>query len=227
MRARTGDTLPGKKSDPGGTAADSRPFVEAVLWRFRTGSPWRGIPERSGGNDSVSRRFRRWVLPGVSGCVSGGGTVVQAHRKAAGARGARAQGIGRPGGGLTTRAVAVVDALGCPVRFTVLPGQAHDLNGVPDLPGGLPFGTPVGDGASGADWLLEDLDARGAEAVIPSRRNRTARRGRDRDVYGRRRPVESFFAGTGEFRAIATRYDRTDGSFAAGIHPVAGVVAAR
>ena len=100
MRARTGDTLPGKATDPGATAADSRPFVEAVLWRFRTGSPWRDIPERSGGNDSVSRRFRRRVLSGVSGrvsdtlsgesgleCVSGGGTVVQAHRKAAGSKG--------------------------------------------------------------------------------------------------------------------------------------------
>ncbi|MCY4169898.1 MAG: transposase, partial [Rhodobacter sp.] len=70
MRARTGDTLPGKATDPGGTAADSRPFVEAVLWRFRTGSPWRDIPERSGGNDSVSRRFRRRVLSGVFGRVS-------------------------------------------------------------------------------------------------------------------------------------------------------------
>ena len=98
---------------------------------------------------------------------------------------------------------------------------------MPELPGGLPFGTLVGDGASGADWLLEDLERRGAEAVIPSRRNRTARRGRDRDVSGRRRPVESLFAKTREFRAIATRHHRTDGSFAAGIHPVAGVVAAR
>ncbi len=100
MRARTGDTLPGKATDPGATAADSRPFVEAVPVRFRTGSPWRGIPERSGGNDSVSRRFRRRVLSGVSGRVSdtlsgesgpgrvsGGGTVVQAHRKAAGSKG--------------------------------------------------------------------------------------------------------------------------------------------
>ena len=100
MRARTGDMPAGGKSDPGGTAADSRPFVEAVLWRFRTGSPWRDIPERSGGNDSVSRRFRRRVLSGVSGRVSdtlsgesgpgrvsGGGTVVQAHRKAAGSKG--------------------------------------------------------------------------------------------------------------------------------------------
>jgi len=45
-------------------------------------------------------------------------------------------------------------------------------------------------------------------------------------MYGWRRPVENFLAGTREFRATATRYDRTDGSFAAGIHPVAGVVAA-
>ena len=123
--------------------------------------------------------------------------------------------------------MAVVDALGYPVRFTILPGQAHDLTGVPDLPGGLPFGTLVGDGASGADWLLEDLAERGAEAVIPSRRNRTAPRGRDRDVYGWRHLVENFFARTREFRAIAIRYDKTEGSFAAGIHLVAGVVAAR
>ena len=44
-------------------------------------------------------------------------------------RGASSQGIGRSRGGLTTRAVVVVDALGCPVRFTVLPGQAHDPRG--------------------------------------------------------------------------------------------------
>ena len=174
MRARIKDTLPGRKSDPGGTAADSRPFVEAVLWRFRTGSPWRGIPERFGGNDSVSRRFRRRVLSGVSGRVSdtlsgesglegvsGGGTVVQAHRKAAGSKGGPRPGHrtlpGRPddqGRGRGGRAR--------------LPGPLHGPSrtgarpeGVPDLPGGLPFGTLVGDGASGADWLLEHLERRG------------------------------------------------------------------
>ncbi len=52
------------------------------------------------------------------------------------------------------------------MRFTILPGQAHDLVGMPELPGGLPFGTLVGDRASGADWLLEDLARRGAEAGI-------------------------------------------------------------
>ena len=111
MWARIEDTLPGKATDPGATAADSRPFVEAVLRRFRTGSPWRDIPERFGKRNSVSRRFRRRFLSGVSGRVSdtlsgesglegvsGGGTVVQAHRKAAGSKGGpQARASGAPG----------------------------------------------------------------------------------------------------------------------------------
>ncbi len=119
-----------------------------------------------------------------------------------------------------------MDALGYLVRFTVLPGQAHDLQGVPGLPGGLEFGALVGDRAFGADWLLEDLDGRGAEAVIPPKRNRTAPREHDREMYGWRHLVDSFLPKTREFRAIATRYDKTAASFAAGIHLVAGVVAA-
>jgi len=66
--------------------------------------------------------------------------------------------------------VAVVDAPGSLVRFRILPGQAHDLKGVPGLLDGLAFGAFVGDRAFDADWLLEDLAGWGAEAVIPSRR---------------------------------------------------------
>jgi len=53
--------------------------------------------------------------------------------------------------------VAAVDALGYLVRFRILPGQAHDLAGVPGHPGGLAFGALIGDRAFDADWLLEDL----------------------------------------------------------------------
>ncbi len=171
--------------------------------RFR--HPVRGVRPRA----RVRRRYGR------PGAPEGGGLK----------RGASSQGIGRSRGGLTTRAVAVVDALGYPVRFTVLPGQAHDPRGCRISPAASRSGPPSATGrpAPTGCWRIWS----GAEAVIPSKRNRTARRGRDRDVSGRRRPVESFFAGTGEFRAIATRHHRTDGSFAAGIHPVAGVVAAR
>ena len=67
---------------------------------------------------------------------------------------------------------------------------------------------------------------RGAEAVIPSKRNRTAPREHDREMYKWRHQIENFFARIKEFRAVVTRYDKTDESFAAAIHLVAGVVAA-
>ena len=75
-----------------------------------------------------------------------------------------------------------LDALGYLVRFVTLPSQAHDLTGLPDLLEDLPFGALVGDKAFDAEWLLGDIEARGAEAVIPSRRNRTAPRHHDREM---------------------------------------------
>jgi transposase len=40
--------LPGREGHVGGTATDNRLFVEAVLYRYRTGIPWRDLPERYG-----------------------------------------------------------------------------------------------------------------------------------------------------------------------------------
>jgi len=45
---RIKDLLPGREGHVGGTAKDNRLFVEAVLYRFRTGCPWRDLPERFG-----------------------------------------------------------------------------------------------------------------------------------------------------------------------------------
>src|SRR5246500_2571161 len=46
---RIKDILPGREGHVGGTAADNRLFVEAVLFRYRAGVPWRDLPERFGG----------------------------------------------------------------------------------------------------------------------------------------------------------------------------------
>ncbi len=119
-----------------------------------------------------------------------------------------------------------MDALGCLVRFVILPGQAHDLAGVPELLEDLSFGTLIGDKAFDAGWLIEDIEDRGAEAVIPARRNRIEPRHHDREMYRWRHRTGNFFARIREFRAVATRYDKTDASFAAAIHLVSGVVAA-
>jgi transposase len=57
--------LPGKAGDPGATGRDTRRFMEAVLWRVRTGSPWRDLPKGFGNWNSVFKRFRRWADAGV------------------------------------------------------------------------------------------------------------------------------------------------------------------
>jgi transposase len=62
---RIKDILPGRTETVGVTAADNRLFVEAVLYRYRTGIPWRDLPERFGHWKNVHRRFSRWAKAGV------------------------------------------------------------------------------------------------------------------------------------------------------------------
>ncbi len=140
--------------------------------------------------------------------------------------GTSGQGIGRSRGGLTGRIVAVVDALGCLVRFVILPGQAHDLIGVPALLGDLRYGALIGDKAFDATWLPAAIEDSRAMAVIPPRRRRTILRHHDREMYRWRHRIGNFFARIREFRAIATRCDKTDKNFSAAICLVAGVVVA-
>ena len=63
--AKIKDFLPGREGHVGGTAADNRLFVDAVIYRYRTGMPWRDLPERFGNGKIVHRRFRRWCKSGV------------------------------------------------------------------------------------------------------------------------------------------------------------------
>jgi transposase len=62
---RIRDLLPGQEGHVGVTAADNRLFVEAVLYRYRTGMPWRDLPERFGDWKNVHQRFSRWAKSGV------------------------------------------------------------------------------------------------------------------------------------------------------------------
>src|SRR6266852_6013614 len=62
---RIKDFLPGREGHVGGTAADNRLFVEAVLFRYRACVPWRDLPERFGGWKVVYQRFNRWAKSGV------------------------------------------------------------------------------------------------------------------------------------------------------------------
>ncbi len=220
--------LPGKAGDPGRSGTDNRLFLEAVLWLVRTGVPWRDLPEAFGRWNF--RRFRRWackgVFEGIVTALSGDpdfeyalvdGTIVRVHQHGAGAKGGT-QAIGRSRGGLTTKIVALVDALGNLARFVLLPGQRHDSVGVEPLIAGVEFDALIADKAFDIDWIRADLNDRGATAVIPADRVRPI--ACDFAIYRWRHLVENFFCSLKEFRRIATRYDKTDISFAAAIHLV-------
>lgn len=128
---------------------------------------------------------------------------------------------------MTTKIVALVDGLGNLVRFLLLPGQSHDMKGVAPLINGISFDALLADKAFDADWLLRDIDARGAAAVIPPKSNRKHQRVFDKEVYKWRHLVENYFAKIKEFRGIATRYDKTDCSYAACWNLAATLIATR
>ena len=123
--------------------------------------------------------------------------------------------------------MALVDALGNLFDFLLLPGQAHDMKGVAPLIERVEFGALLADKAFDADWLLAELDARGAVGIIPPKANRQVPRDYDKHAYKWRHLIENFFAKIKEFRAIATRYEKTASSYAANWHLAATVIAAR
>src|ERR1700722_6222744 len=64
--ARIEALLPGRPGSVGRNSdVGNRLFVEAVIWKFRSGAPWRDLPERFGAWKNVHTRFSRWAKKGV------------------------------------------------------------------------------------------------------------------------------------------------------------------
>lgn len=113
----------------------------------------------------------------------------------------------------------MVDALGNPIGFTLTGGQAHDLVGADRLLPSLEADALIADKAFDADErVLAPLAAAGKTAVIPPKQSRKNPRDYDRHLYKARHLIENFFAKLKQFRAIATRYDKTARNFLAAIH---------
>ena len=85
--------------------ADDRRVLNGMVWKIRSGAPWRDVPARYGSWKSIYTRFRRWALNGtftqmlaaaqahadadadIDWLVSVDSTIVRAHQHAAGAKG--------------------------------------------------------------------------------------------------------------------------------------------
>ena len=128
---------------------------------------------------------------------------------------------------MTTKILALTDALGNLVRFVLLPGQRYDTVGVPPLIDGIAFGALIGDQAFDSNAIIAEVDARGAKAVIAQHPRRTKPLAVDAEMYKWRHLIENFFCKLKEFKRIALRADKTDQSFQAMIHLVGAVINSR
>jgi transposase len=72
--------------------------------------------------------------------------------------------------------------------------------------------------------LREWLDERGAQAVIPPRKNRKIQYEYDKAIYKQRNAIERMFCRLKDWRHLATRFDRNIKNFMAAIALVAAVI---
>ncbi|WP_407078073.1 IS5 family transposase [Streptomyces sp. NPDC126499] len=143
--------------------ADHRRTLEAIAWKYRTGSPWRDLPEELGPFQTAHKRLIRWAMDGtwariltavlavadadddVSWTASVDSTVCRAHQHSAGARKRGCLGrsqpddhaLGRFRGGLSTKVHLASDSRARPLSIHVTAGQAGDAPAFEAVMGGI------------------------------------------------------------------------------------------
>jgi len=132
------------------------------------------------------------------------------------------QAIGKSRGGLSSKFHVLADALGTPLKILLTGGQVHDLAGADALLPGMEAKILLADKAYDADKrVITPLELAGKTAVIPPKRHRRNPRKFDKALYEARHLIENFFCWVKQFRAIATRYDKTARNFLAAFTMVA------
>ncbi|GAA0954901.1 hypothetical protein GCM10009550_38860 [Actinocorallia libanotica] len=184
-----------------GPIPDLRRWFNAVIWRFRTGSPWRGVPEHYGSWSTVYDRFRVWAVQGVMEHL------------------------------LEQMIGLAADLRCRPLSFVLAPGQSGDgpqFRAVLSFikvrgPVGRPRTRPAAVAADEAYSSRADrshLRGRGIRAVIPekadqaaNRKNKGSRGGRPvshvQELYRERNTVERCINKIKQWRGPATRYDKS------------------
>ncbi|WP_173584871.1 IS5 family transposase [Acetobacter musti] len=233
------DLLPVREGHVCGTAADNHLFVEAVLYRYRAGIPWRDLPARFGDWKNVHRRLRRWCESGVierifrhlasdhdNEYMMINSTIGRAHQHSAGTRKKRGtdQAIGRSRRGLTTKIHAVVDASGKAAILSLTPGQRADITEAEPLLDEVEPKAFIADKADDADPFIKKLKERQITVAIPSRRSRRNPRKISSQLYKNRNIIERLSVRLKQFGGVATRYDKLKSTFIAAMQLVSAII---
>ena len=203
--------------------------VEAILYRIRTGIPWRDLPDLFGNWNSIYQTFNRWSYQGKWMNIFKSlikepdlewefidSSTVKAHQHSTGAKGSEDQAIGKSVGGNTTKIHMVTESYGLPIEFELSGGQVDDCKVAPQLIENLPNAqyTIADRGYNDEEFRL--LIRQNSSIPVIPRRNNSIVGNDDIDwaLYKNRHLVENLFARLKHFRAIATRYDKLARNYA-------------
>jgi transposase len=206
-----------------------RMIVEGILYRMRTGCPWRDLPLIFGLWNSIYQQFNRWssknklisifkslvVEPDLEWEFIDG-SIVKAHQHSAGAASDENQAIGKSVAGNTTKIHMAVDACGFPIEFEITGGEVHDCKAAPEFVSKLPTADyTIADKGYDSEELREIIRAKSSIPIIPRKNNSTiGNDDMDWGLYKYRHLVENVFARLKHFRSIATRYDKLKRNYA-------------
>ncbi|WP_180001184.1 IS5 family transposase [Acinetobacter sp. YH12255] len=204
-----------------------RLFFEAILYRIRTGCPWRDLPEYFGKPNSVFKKFSRrskqfklliifklifkstdleWVFIDA--------TFSRAHQHVTGIQN---KAISKSIGGNSSKIHLAVDADGNPINFIVSDGTAHDIKIVPDSVDSLDLETTeilCADKGYNSEKLREKIVSTKTKANIPRKFNtKSDNNHMDWHLYKIRHLIENSFCKLKHFRGIAARYDKLKGNY--------------
>ncbi|MGW8354309.1 IS5 family transposase [Streptomyces wedmorensis] len=178
--ARIEPLLPDRKPRRGGRWRDHRQVIDAIAFKYRTGTPWMDLPEHFGSWKGAHNRLRKWAADGtwekvftallaqadaegdLDWIVSVDSTIVRAHQHAAGARqkgprsASRDHALGRSRGGLTTKIHLAADGRCRPLAFVLTPGQAGDAPAFPEVMARLRVPRPIGRPRTTPNVVLAD-----------------------------------------------------------------------
>lgn len=233
--------LPAERSGKAGRPwASHRKIINGILWVLNVGGGWRDLPERYGSWSTVYSRFRRWCREGLWNRImksllkkldaKGGidrklwcvdGTIVRAHRAAAGAvdsarKTTDNQALGRSQGGNGTKLHVMTDSRGILLAITATPGQSHEAKEFPNMVKHVELSMHqrdkrpkklAGDKGYSSNKIREWLLKKQIKPIIPTKSNE-AKHPFDKRVYRKRNIVERTIGWLKDHRRIATRYDK-------------------
>jgi transposase len=200
-----------------------RKTVEGMLFRMRTGLPWRDLTSFFGKWISIYQQFNRWssknkLMSIFKSLVQDpdlewkfiDGSIVRAHQHSTGAARDDNQAIGLSRGGNTTKIHMAVDSFGLPIDFKITGGEAHDCKIASEFIMQLPISDyTIADKGYDSEEVRNTIIKKSSIPIIPRKSNsKIGNGGMDWCLYKYRHLVENVFARLKHFRSIATRYDK-------------------